>query len=511
MGQSPRLQARVGYLNKPAFSSMISFMRNTTSRFLSVPFAGVMLLGCAGSDGVGGSTPTVKRPRTRVAPAARRPAARRPAARRPAARPAAKRRVTLKTPPARPRATPLRVVKALSATQLKKHVAGNNAFARALYDRLRRQKGNLFFSPFSVTSALAMVRPGAAGKSLRQLAKIMQIRLPEEAVHRGFNQQVVGLNSSVKGADNVRLANSLWGQLGTRFGKSYLARIRRYYGAPLNTLDFAKNAIGAARRINVWVSQQTKKLINKMIDSRSISGDLRLMLINAIYFKAAWKSKFKKSDTAPKPFFLDYRRKRHVVVPMMYQLTRMSYYKKGRLQIGVIPYRNPQYSMVILTYRGRLSRIERQLRRRGALARLLKKARSEMVELYLPKFTLSTSFELSSILSKMGLREIFSQRANLKLMAPDSKLFLSRVLHRAYLKVNEEGTVAAAATAALAQFNGSDHHPRLSCDSPFLLFIRYNPTGLILFAGRVSNPNPGAKIISRRPGKMKRLRPHAYD
>lgn len=473
---------------------------NTARRMFSVPVAGVLLLGCSGGDGSGQTTPPPERPRPKVAPAMMQPAARtRPA-------PAPRRRA--EPPPKRRQAQTFRVVKALDSAQLAKHVAGSNVFAAKLYDRLRRhKKGNLFFSPFSVASALAMVRAGAAGKSLRQLAKLMRIKLPEEAVHRGFNQQLVALNGSANSADNVRVANSLWGRLGARFGLKFLARTRDYYGAIARTVDFRLDAAGAARQINTWVAKQTKNLIKRVADKHSFTHDTLLVLINAIYFKADWKSKFDKSNTTSKPFFMDHRRRRHVMADMMYQLTKVSYYKKGRLRIGIIPYLNTNYSMVVLTYRGRLSRLESRLRKGRLLAKLLKKARPQNVELHLPRFQFSTKYPLKRILATMGIGDLFTTSANLDPAAPGHKMYLNRVLHKAYINVDEEGTIAAAVTMVELEDNGNDHHPTLRCDAPFLFFIRHNPTGLILFAGRVSNPNPEAKVIGKRPRKRKRRPP----
>ena len=481
--------------------------------------AGLGLAGCAGGEGARRSTPPVERAtrparpaEMRPRPRARKPPLRPVAARSVAARRVAARRVTIPPDlftrkPAGPPKSGLKTVNALGEAKLKKHTAGANAFAWALYDRLRRKKGNVFFSPFSVSSALAMVRAGAAGRTLRQMAKVMRIKLPEGAVHRGFNQHLVTVNDADGGSSTVRVANSLWGQQGVTFGAKFLKRTRRYYDARLSVVDFHGNPSGAAHAINLWCAKQTNNLIRRVVNRHSFSVDTRLVLVNAIYFQSDWKSTFDKSDTASKPFYLDHRRRRHVKVDTMYQLMKIGYYKKGRLRVGVIPYLDKSYSMVVLTYRGRLSRLETRLRTRGALDKLVKKATPRMIEVYLPKFELTLSYGLVKPLSKMGMRDLFTKRANLKPTAPGRNLFVSEVRHRAYVKVDEEGTVAAAVTAVSEDENGDDSHPVLRADMPFLFFIRHNPTGLILFAGRVANPTPQAKAIRRRPRRGVRPRP----
>lgn len=370
-------------------------------------------------------------------------------------------------------------------------VEGNTAFACDLYAKLKDQPGNLFFSPYSISTALAMTYGGARGETEAQMAKTLRFPFGGETLHACFGELQGGLKGD-RGKDGYELAvaNRLFGQKGHRFLDPFLALNRDRYGAPLEALDFAKDTEGARKTINSWVEERTKDKIRELLKPGVLDADTRLVLTNAIYFKGDWASAFDKKATRDAIFHptLDSGRK----VQTMSQTADFPYAETDLLQALELPYKGNALSMVVL-----LPRKEKEMAALEAglspdsLQKWIAALGEQEVEVSLPRFKLEPdSIDLKKTLSDMGMPDAFNEtRADFSGTTNDPQgLHVSEVIHKAFIDVNEEGTEAAAATAVAMKPNGIPDIKTFRADRPFLFLIRDKRTGSILFMGRVTNP-----------------------
>ncbi|MBN2499071.1 MAG: serpin family protein [Deltaproteobacteria bacterium] len=367
--------------------------------------------------------------------------------------------------------------------------AGNNAFAVDLHRQLlKKKKGNLFFSPYSLSTALAMTYAGARSETATQMAKVMHFTLETDRLHPAMG----GLSSEIaarveKAGNQLQIANRLWGQAGYAFLPAFLELTRALYAAELETVNFADSE-KARQTINRWVAGKTADKIKELIAKKALDAETRLVLTNAIYFKGSWARKFKKESTRPRPFFLS--ASDEVEVPMMVQTERFPYARQGELALLELPYAGDELAMVVLLPQAKdgLAELERNLSA-DRLAAWMKSMRAQKVEVFLPRFELSSGFSLKKQLPAMGMQLAFSAGADFSGMVNDA-LFISDVIHQAFVEVNEEGTEAAAATAVIMPRGGKslEKHPVFRADHPFLFLIRDRKSGQILFMGRVANP-----------------------
>jgi len=380
-------------------------------------------------------------------------------------------------------------------------VAANGAFAFALYDALRGQPGNLFFSPYSISSALAMTYAGARGATEKQMADTLRWgavwALPQARLHPAFDALDLALASHTQISNSFQLtvANSLWGQQGHPFLQSFLTVLRQNYGAGLLLLDFQDAPDPSRRTINAWVANNTQGKITDLIPSGAIDSSTRLVLANALYFKAKWMAPFDRNATSNQVFHL--LDGSQVTVPMMEQVTHLSYAEGTGYQVVDLPYAGGQVSMVILLPRaGQLDALEKGLAA-GAITPTLQSLGTAKVDLTLPKFKYGSSFSLGQTLQGMGMRDAFSPSAAdfSGMDGHQHDLFISDVIHKALVAVDEDGTEAAAATA-VAMSSALAAAPiekivQFKADHPFIYVIRDDPTGTILFLGRVEDPSKG--------------------
>ncbi len=370
---------------------------------------------------------------------------------------------------------------------------GNSAFAFDLYGALRKQDGNLFYSPYSISLALAMTYAGARGQTEEQMARTLHYTLPQDRLHPAFNaldQQVASRGTGARGQDakgfRLRLANSLWGQAGYSFLPQYLESLAKDYGAGLRLLDFQKAAEAARITINDWVEEQTEGKIQNLLPQGTVSSLTRLVLVNAIYFNAAWKHPFTAQDT--RPFTLADGRK--VDAPTMSQTVTLPYTRGEGYQAVELPYDGGEISMlVLLPDTGGFERFEGTLDARvvdGAVQAL----QARRVALTMPKFKYESSFSLAPVLSEMGMPEAMSERADFSGMSGNRDLHISDVIHKAIVLVDEKGTEAAAATGVVVGVTSAMPMDQvtLTVDRPFLFLIRDVKTGTVLFVGRVLDP-----------------------
>lgn len=376
------------------------------------------------------------------------------------------------------------------ATDAMRNVAkDNNAFAFSLYAKLRGAHGNLFFSPGSVSIALAMTYDGARGETAEQMAKTLHFSQDRPELNDGFGALLQQLNGTEgkKRAYELRIANALWSQQGEKFLPAFLDTTRKHYGAGLRLVDFAANAEQARQTINRWVEKQTKDKIRDLMPEGTIDSSTRLVLTNAVYFNGTWQDQFKKSATHNSLFHISANTT--ASVPTMHQSSHFRYLNDEDVQVLELPYQGNDLSMIVLLPRRMdgLSALESRLSAEQ-VDKWLSQARSAEVELSMPRFKMTQEFSLGKTLADMGMPLAFGPSADFSGMDGRTDLHIGVVMHKAFVDVNEEGTEAAAATGVGIRLAAVLVKERFNADHPFVFLIRDNRAGSVLFLGRVIDP-----------------------
>ncbi len=371
-------------------------------------------------------------------------------------------------------------------------VTGNNTFALDLYSILRKEEGNLFFSPYSLSSALAMTYAGARGDTAAEIAKVLHFTQGSDGMHPAL-ADLNKVFDTIQKAGHVRLhiANSLWPQKDHPFQPDYLTLLKEHYGASITPVDYVTATEQAREKINKWVEVKTKEKITNLIPPGVLNHLTRLVLVNAIYFKGDWKSQFDPINTRESEFTVS--KHDEVKVSMMHQKGRFGYGETSGAQLLELPYLGSDLSMVVILPQtvDHLPEIERQLTEANLHLWLSSLSKQEVL-VWLPKFKVTWGvFSLKEPLQYLGMRKAFDPLgADFSGMDGTRELFITQVLHKAFVEVNEEGTEAAAATAAVVGRTMALHRTQtFKADHPFLFLIRDNVTGSILFLGRVLNPS----------------------
>jgi serpin B len=367
-------------------------------------------------------------------------------------------------------------------------VRGNTEFALALYQKVRTVEGNLFFSPYSISTALAMAYAGARGNTETQMAQALHFVLKQEQLHPAFAFLEAKLRDLQReGHIQLRVANALWPQKGYALQDEFLALSNLCYGALVTGVDY-RDVGTACATINAWVEEKTEGKIQDMIPSGLLDAMTRLVLVNAIYFKGNWASQFDQSLTRDAAFWVTADEQVHV--PMMMNTHWYGYREGDGLQTLELPYAGNNLSMIVLLPKeiDGLTELEERLTVEN-LGRWLEHRERWQVDVLLPRFEISSPFRLEAALMSMGMVDAFRDAADFSGMDGSKALTLRAVLHKAFAAVTEEGTEAAAATAVAMQLIGlSSPLPVFRADHPFVFLIRENSTGSILFLGRVVNP-----------------------
>jgi len=381
------------------------------------------------------------------------------------------------------------------AADMQQLAADNNAFAFDLYGTLRASEGNLFLSPASTSTALAMTYAGAAGETEKQMAKAMHFTLPEGKLHSAFATLVRKLNGS--GADanqrgyQLSMANALWGQQGYTWKDEFLNVTRENYGAGLREVDFAKATEQARQTINSWVEKQTNDKIKELLKPGVLNSLTRLVLTNAIYFKGDWATQFDKKTTFDQDWHLAVDKK--MKAPMMHRTGEFRLYDDRELQVLDLPYKGEELSMFVVLPRkvDGLAEVEKTVTAEKLTDWAKAMHSHDRVEVTLPKFKTTAEFVLNDELKKLGMTDAFGPEANFARMnGNDRDLYIAAVVHKAFVDVNEEGTEAAAATGVVVATRAApaQQHPVFRADHPFLFLIRDNRSGGVLFLGRLADP-----------------------
>lgn len=367
-------------------------------------------------------------------------------------------------------------------------VKGNTEFALDIYGKIKEQEGNLFLSPYSISTAFAMTYAGAKGETEKQMAEAMRFTLPQNKLHELFSIIQGDLNK-VQQNGNVKLAvaNSLWPHRKYPFREDYMGVLKKNYGTSVTALDYVKETEKSRKRINEWVEDKTNDKIKELLKPGVLNSMTRLVLVSAIYFKGNWDSQFKKNSTSEASFKIT--ADKTVKVPMMYQKQTFGYYADKELQVLEMPYVGKELSMIVL--------LPAEVDGIGALEKKLSvenlnkwtgKLRKRKVDIWIPKFKMTSEFSLNKTLAAMGMKDAFGKAADFSGMDGSKLLYISEAIHKAFVEVNEEGTEAAAATAVVMMSRSRPMSIRFRADHPFMFLIRDNKTKSILFMGRMNNP-----------------------
>jgi serpin B len=384
---------------------------------------------------------------------------------------------------------------AVSNSDLATLVDGNSTFAFDLYQALRDTNGNIFYSPYSISLALAMTYAGARGETEKQIADTLHFLLSQNQLHPALDsldQELASRGQGAKGKDGegfrLHIVNAIWGQKDYKFLSEFLDILAENYGAGLRILDFIKEPEQSRITINNWVSDQTEGRIKDLIPQGVIDALTRLVLTNAIYFNAAWQYPFNKDATSNGEFYLLGGDK--ITVPMMNQTESFGYAEGDDYQAVELPYDGSELSMVILLPKaGQFDSFEASMSSQRVDS-IVQNIEYRQVALSLPKFEYESSFSLKDTLSAMGMPDAFSAGADFSGMTGSPDLFIDEILHKAFVSVDEAGTEAAAATAVIMKLTAAPAEPiKITIDRPFIFLIRDIETGTILFVGRVLNPS----------------------
>ena len=371
-------------------------------------------------------------------------------------------------------------------------VRGNDQFAFDLYAGLRRREGNVFVSPYSISTALAMTYAGARGPTATEMATVLRFPVTGDRLHEAFarvTRDVSRIGSG--GKAELYIANALWPRTGLPLDAAFKKTVGSLYAAGLTPLDFLNAPEKARMTINAWVEQQTRDRIKNLIPEGAVDQSTRVVLTNAVYFKGVWKHPFPEPATRNDAFALS-TGKKVGDVPFMRQGERLRYLDGGSFQALELPYTNDELSMIVLLPKqvGGLAELEAMLTAK-AVSDWLARMTVQVVDVTLPRFKITAELRLKETLSRLGMPLAFSDTADFSGIAKGDRLKLSDVFHKAYVEVNEKGTEAAAATGGVMVPTSAGPPIRMEvfrADHPFFFVIRENGTGSLLFAGRLASP-----------------------
>jgi serine protease inhibitor len=370
-------------------------------------------------------------------------------------------------------------------------VSGNNAFALNLYATLKNEKGNIFFSPYSISTALAMAYAGAAGNTESQMAHALHFHLNQATFHPAFGELQARINEiQKKGTVQLSVANSLWMQRDYKFLPQFLELTDKNYRAGLNYVDYKTAAEKARTDINTWVERKTRDKIKDLVAPGMLNAQTKMVLANAIYFKGSWGEKFDSSLTRDAAFFVTPRDSIKAKMMTM-RKHEFGYMENDTVQCCELPYAGNDLSMVVILPKKRdgISVVEKLLSA-DAIGSWIGQIHKEEINIFIPKFKTTKEFLLNQPLSALGMKDAFGSDADFSKMTGNKDLVISAVIHKAFVEVNEEGTVAAAATAVMMKAFSTmvDHTVEFRADHPFVFLIREISSGSILFLGKIVNP-----------------------
>jgi serine protease inhibitor len=383
-----------------------------------------------------------------------------------------------------------------SSADLAKLAKANNALGLDLYQQIRTKPGNLAFSPLSISTALAMTWAGAKGETATQMQKVLHFEGKADDAADLAGKLVKSLGDTSK-PYTLHIANRLFGDKAYSFEKAFLDKTAERFGAPLEALDFVHAADTGREHINAWVATETHDRIKNLIPSGALDTDTRLVLVNALYFKGDWSDPFLEKNTQPAAFHTSKTDQKDV--PMMHATESFEFVAADGIKVLELPYKGNDLAMALVLPDAvdGLDAVEKKLTPE-VLDGYFSKLSGERVMVTLPKFEIDPpeAMKLGDELKQLGMPLAFDRdKADFSGIAnppnPADRLYIAKVFHKAFVKIDEHGTEAAAATAVdMARAGGVPAKPaEFTADHPFLFFIRDTKSGLILFAGRVSDPS----------------------
>ena len=383
-------------------------------------------------------------------------------------------------------------------TDLATLVAGNRDFAFDLYRRMAAADGNIFFSPHSISVALAMTYSGARGETERQMATTLGFKLPQKRLHPAFSSLNTVLAERGKNVDEdtvtrfrLNLINALWSQEGFDYLQEFRDNLVEHYGSGIRLVDFISGPEPSRLMINNWVAEQTEDRIQNLVSKGVINSFTRLILTNAIYFQGSWINPFDADATSEGVFYL--ANGQPVKVPMMYKNSRVLYAQTPAYEAVELPYVGYEISMlVVMPAAGTIRSFENSLGPE-TVQQFVYRFRDTELDLKLPRFEIESELQLADTLERMGMPNAFrppgeAEGADLSGFNGKRDLFIGEVLHKAFVVVDEAGTEAAAATAAMFELQSMPDEATMVVDRPFLFLILDRKTRTILFLGRVMDP-----------------------
>jgi serpin B len=385
----------------------------------------------------------------------------------------------------------------MEGSPLRQLARDNAAFGMSLYSQISKNPGNVFFSPYSISEAFALLYAGAKGETATEMERALHITLKSDNLHVAYQDMLKGFDEFVaykrnpKDENKVRIdiANGLWAQKGFPLRDDFVGTVRNYHRAEPATLDFAGAPEQSCTTINNWISDRTIGMIKDIVTPGSVNASTKLVLANTIYFEAKWSSPFLSMATKEGEFHT--LNNSTVTVPMMVERTPYGYTEDSAWQAAELSYRDiPMAMLVILPRPRKFAEVERMLNAEF-LASLDNSLQYESLLLTIPKFKFtSPSITLKETLSTLGLKTVFTEKADLSGIST-SPLSLADALHKASVVVDEEGTIAAATTVLLMRGSGpSPKKPiEFTADRPFIFLIRDLKSRAVLFMGRVVDPS----------------------
>ena len=368
-------------------------------------------------------------------------------------------------------------------------IEANNRFAINLYSQYKSEEGNIFFSPFSISTAMAMVYEGAEGKTAKEIKSVFGFPKYDNSRRNQYSNLLSEINKKDK-EYALKTANALWAEQDFHFLDEYLTTVEKYYGGKTTNLDFKNEPEASRLIINNWVEDKTNDKIKDLLPEDVIDADTRLVLTNAIYFKAKWLIQFDADKTSDEYFRVN--PDKSIKVPMMQptsQKSTFNYTQNKDLQILEMPYAGEDLSMLILLPLDDDIEVLENSFTIEKLTEWKKSLRKRRVKIYIPKFKFETKYFMKNTLSNLGMPTAFTNSADFSGMTGTKDLKIDKVIHQAFIEVNEEGTEAAAATGVkFAMTSRPPPTPIFKADHPFIFIIQQKETGNILFMGRVNNP-----------------------
>ena len=370
-------------------------------------------------------------------------------------------------------------------------ITANNQFAIAMYQQINGQPDqadkNVFFSPYSLSTVMAILYAAAEGETKAQIQKTFHYPAPailnpnSAALYNQFNKP----NPDYK----LATVNDLWMQQGLTLNKSYADTVQHYYSGQVTALDFEGSPDPARQTINKKIADKTKQLIPELLPKGSIKSDTAVVLTNAIYFKGDWTLPFTAERTSAQPFYNAIGRAS--TVQMMQQQSYFSYYEDKHIQVVQLPYKGDDLSMLVvlpkLNHKLAMQQLAKSLNATKIKQWSAGLVRQE-VDLQLPKFTLDARYQMKTLLGDMGMTKAFNNEAEFNLYADGPPIKLDEVYHQAVVTVDEKGTEAAAAAGAVGMYVGMSYPVEFKADHPFMFVIKDNKTDAILFLGQVNKP-----------------------